>query len=759
MEEYFRLKATGEKNKVEVAAEAMEDDAFYWFQGWEFRTRGKSWEVLKEDINRCFQQRSQKSEDQESRSSRNSHSSQSRFSSSQSRISSSSPTALPGSQASGRADVLSSPAPSHTASHRSQSSTFTYHSSSQGFPEATSPNPSDLRQTDTYASIFSSSQSPVSSLSDSLSSQVSSPAGFHSSSSIGVSHLAPDSSASKTFELVSSGKESQGTTPTTLNIELKPVAASVTESDPEEDINQPTGFSSDTREGFTGRGLEVLMDKMYCHSSHITRRTLNNLDSLRIDGFTSMMYNQNGLRGGITRNFKEYVEYVTEVEADVNLLLVNDLNLNLLPYAIISGEEVRGLPAVCLSVPEEMIGFHYPTQMTIAVKRIQALHKRDMEEKKGVNDLSRGNFLEAIIIGEDVRRMPAVHVPVQNRGVCFDYRFHMEIAAHQLKILRKRREDWHLSDTLTNSRWMGKCVIDAEDHDQTLMGEGVLLLFQGVLPKQGVMKELHNSAIKKSVFNHSEVKAGMTIMGCNLILSVNWDSSDSGLRGDDELDLCNVDRKFHAIKELDAAIYFKNHGGVFRPISDYLMCRISVDPDPTIQAAVNGLEAEAKCQPYKMVLCSNDPEENCSVEKYIQIREKINGKQGWKMASSLSGEGKAYQQQKTFWKLYMIGKDWKEEEVERYGEKFASSAVLVSEEKNNEELQKSTETFAAVECLKVTEVNETSLKISSAIERSMILKDLVLKSLLVHQPVKYWEGRGARMKCKWKIMADSYHPP
>ncbi|CAH9091638.1 unnamed protein product [Cuscuta epithymum] len=31
--------------------------------------------------------------------------------------------------------------------------------------------------------------------------------------------------------------------------------------------------------------------------------------------------------------------------------------------------------------------------------------------------------------------------------------------------------------------------------------------------------------------------------------------------------------------------------------------------------------------------------------------------------------------------------------------------------------------------------------------------------ILVQKSVKYWEGRSARMKCKWKIKADSYHPP
>ncbi|CAH9100870.1 unnamed protein product [Cuscuta europaea] len=164
------------------------------------------------------------------------------------------------------------------------------------------------------------------------------------------------------------------------------------------------------------------------------------------------------------------------------------------------------------------------------------------------------------------------------------------------------------------------------------------------------------------------------------------------------------------------------------------------------------------------------------MKQYIEARKKGNLKQGLKMAMSLSGEGKAYLQENHFWKFYMIdriscsivrrtaagivyllacllkpfmpsfsyeiGKEWKEEEVERYREMFASS----------------TETCVVIEFLKVTEANETSLDFSSAAEMSVISKDLVLK-FLVQQSVKYWEGRGARMKWKREIMAVSYHPP
>ncbi|CAH9082449.1 unnamed protein product [Cuscuta epithymum] len=66
MEEYFRLKATAEKNKVVVAEGAMEERALAWFPWWYTQTREKSWKILKEAINRRFQQHSRKTEKQDS---------------------------------------------------------------------------------------------------------------------------------------------------------------------------------------------------------------------------------------------------------------------------------------------------------------------------------------------------------------------------------------------------------------------------------------------------------------------------------------------------------------------------------------------------------------------------------------------------------------------------------------------------------------------------------------------------------------------
>lgn len=135
-------------------------------------------------------------------------------------------------------------------------------------------------------------------------------------------------------------------------------------------------------------------------------------DGFRFDGVTSMMYTHHGLQVAFTGNYKEYFGFATDVDAVVYLMLVNDL--------------IHGL------------------------------------------------FPEAVAIGEDVSGMPTFCIPVQDGGVGFDYRLQMAIADKWIEILKKRDEDWRMRDiihTLTNRRWLEKCVAYAESHDQALVGD------------------------------------------------------------------------------------------------------------------------------------------------------------------------------------------------------------------------------------------------------------------------------------------------
>ncbi|THU50859.1 hypothetical protein C4D60_Mb06t24770 [Musa balbisiana] len=135
-------------------------------------------------------------------------------------------------------------------------------------------------------------------------------------------------------------------------------------------------------------------------------------DGFRFDGVTSMMYTHHGLAVGFTGSYNEYFGYATDMDAMVYLMLVNDM--------------IHGL---------------YP---------------------------------EAVAIGEDVSGMPTFCIPVQDGGVGFDYRLHMAIPDKWIEIMKLKDEDWKMGDivhTLTNRRWLEKCVAYAESHDQALVGD------------------------------------------------------------------------------------------------------------------------------------------------------------------------------------------------------------------------------------------------------------------------------------------------
>ncbi|KAG8376680.1 hypothetical protein BUALT_Bualt09G0089100 [Buddleja alternifolia] len=148
-------------------------------------------------------------------------------------------------------------------------------------------------------------------------------------------------------------------------------------------------------------------------------------DGFRFDGVTSMMYTHHGLqfvtvashlvsegKMAFTGNYNEYFGFATDVDAVVYLMLVNDLIHGLFPEAITIGEDVSGMPTFCISL--------------------------------------------------------------QDGGIGFDYRLHMAIADKWIEMLKKRDEDWQMGDivhTLTNRRWLEKCVAYAESHDQALVGD------------------------------------------------------------------------------------------------------------------------------------------------------------------------------------------------------------------------------------------------------------------------------------------------
>lgn len=85
----------------------------------------------------------------------------------------------------------------------------------------------------------------------------------------------------------------------------------------------------------------------------------------------------------------------------------------------------------------------------------------------------------AITIAEDVSGMPALCVPVPDGGVGFDYRLSMAVPDMWIKLLKESKSDsdWDIGNiihTLVNRRHGEKSIAYAESHDQALVGDKTL---------------------------------------------------------------------------------------------------------------------------------------------------------------------------------------------------------------------------------------------------------------------------------------------
>merc|ERR1711892_1602116 len=140
-------------------------------------------------------------------------------------------------------------------------------------------------------------------------------------------------------------------------------------------------------------------------------------DGFRFDGVTSMLYHNRGLGQGFSGNYNEYFGNNTDRDAVVYMMLANDLVHKLLPGS-------------------------------------------------------------GITIAEDVSGMPTLCRPIEEGGIGFDYRLSMAIPDMWIKMVKEvKDEDWsmgHIVHTLTNRRWMEKCIAYAESHDQCLVGDQTL---------------------------------------------------------------------------------------------------------------------------------------------------------------------------------------------------------------------------------------------------------------------------------------------
>lgn len=173
------------------------------------------------------------------------------------------------------------------------------------------------------------------------------------------------------------------------------------------------------------RGRHTLWDSRCFNYSHweVQRFLLSNLrwyleeyhfDGFRFDGVTAMLYKHHGISYDFSGQYHEYFQdNLVDIDAQVYLMLANDLIHSINPNAITIGEDVSGMPALCR--------------------------------------------------------------PVQEGGFGFDYRLNMSVPDKWIKLIKEvHDENWIMGDivyTLTNRRFNEKCVAYVESHDQSIVGD------------------------------------------------------------------------------------------------------------------------------------------------------------------------------------------------------------------------------------------------------------------------------------------------
>uniref|UniRef100_A0A287DET0 1,4-alpha-glucan branching enzyme n=1 Tax=Ictidomys tridecemlineatus TaxID=43179 RepID=A0A287DET0_ICTTR len=175
------------------------------------------------------------------------------------------------------------------------------------------------------------------------------------------------------------------------------------------------------------RGTHDLWDsKLFAYSNwEVLRFLLSNIrwwleeycfDGFRFDGVTSMLYHHHGMGQSFSGDYNEYFGLQVDEDALTYLMLANHLIHTLYPDSITIAEDVSGMPALCS--------------------------------------------------------------PISQGGGGFDYRLAMAIPDKWIQLIKEfKDEDWNMGNivyTLTNRRYLEKCIAYAESHDQALVGDKTL---------------------------------------------------------------------------------------------------------------------------------------------------------------------------------------------------------------------------------------------------------------------------------------------
>ncbi|PVU99472.1 hypothetical protein BB560_005494 [Smittium megazygosporum] len=191
----------------------------------------------------------------------------------------------------------------------------------------------------------------------------------------------------------------------------------------EDGLNQFDGSDSCYFHGGPKGNHDLWNSRIFDYSKfEVMRFLLSNLrfwveefgfDGFRFDGVTSMIYQHHGIGVGFSGDYNEYFSGSTDEDALIYLMVSNYMLHSLYPGFVTIAEDVSGMPALCLPVPDG--------------------------------------------------------------GVGFDYRLGMSIPDMWIKYLKEfKDEEWnigHIDFQLTNRRYTEKTIAYCESHDQALVGD------------------------------------------------------------------------------------------------------------------------------------------------------------------------------------------------------------------------------------------------------------------------------------------------
>lgn len=179
-------------------------------------------------------------------------------------------------------------------------------------------------------------------------------------------------------------------------------------------------------------------------------------DGFRFDGVTSMLYHDHGL-GTAFDNYDKYFSGNTDLEAVTYLQLANELIHELRPDALSIAEDMSGMPGTCLAISDGGLGF--------------------------------------------------------------DYRLGMGMPDYWIKALKRKDEDWDMSQLwheLTTGRPLEKKIAYVESHDQALVGDKTLIFRMADQDMYWHMgKESSNLNIERAAALHKMIRLATISLGAD----------------------------------------------------------------------------------------------------------------------------------------------------------------------------------------------------------------------------------------------------